>query len=60
MQKLFNKGQSLFQTTEITEAQSSKSSACTIATFKLAWFQKCEIIFKDTYGIHFTAFFSEL
>jgi len=32
MQKLFNKGHSLLKTTEITEAQSCKSSACTIAT----------------------------
>jgi len=64
MRKLFNKEQSVFKTTEITQANPCKNAAFTIATIGSngigLFSQTCEIIFKDTHGIGFTAFFSEL
>lgn len=64
MWKLFNKEKSLLQTTEITQANPCKNAAFTIATIGSNWTglfsETCEIIFKDTHGIGFTAFFSEL
>lgn len=63
MWKLFNKEQSLFKATEITQAHPCKNAAVAIAAIGSHWislFSETWNIFKDTRGKGFTAFFSEL
>lgn len=52
------------KTREITEANPCKNAAFTIPTIGSNWIglfsETCEIIFKGTHGIGFTAFFPEL
>lgn len=61
MLKSFGKEQSLFKTTEISQANPCKNAAFTIVTFGSKWIclfsEVCEIIFKDAHGIGFMAFF---
>lgn len=61
MLKLFSKDQSLFKTTEITQANPRKSAAFTIVTIGSNWIclfsETHEIIFKVAHGIGFMAFF---